>query len=48
MKVLFSKLVTAKLIPSTAGHAGFKACGENALATSVKQEPLNRGDLVSA
>ncbi len=31
----------------TAGHVVL-ACGEDALATSMKQEPLNMGDLVSA
>ena len=30
-----------------AGHAVL-ACGEDALANSMKQEPLNMGDLVSA
>ena len=29
------------------GHSVL-ACGKDALATSVKQEPLNMGDLVSA
>ena len=31
----------------SAGHVAL-ACGEAALADSVKQEPLNMGDLVSA
>ena len=30
-----------------AGHAVL-ACGEDVLANSMKQEPLNMGDLVSA
>jgi hypothetical protein len=42
------KFVSAKPGFNTAGHAGFEACGEGALAASMKQEPLNMGDLVSA
>ncbi len=42
----FSYINAAKNILA-AGHVVL-ACGEGALAASMKQEPLNMGDLVSA
>ena len=44
---LYSMFVSAKLAFSTAGYAGFKACGEDALATSVKQEQAKSREVCS-
>ena len=47
-KALCSNFVFAKLARKPLRACGIKACGEDALEASVKQSPLNIGDLESA